>query len=156
MNVVIVSQCISNHQIIQLKYVQLLIVLIYFHFFLMEPVEMHWSLCLSQDLHHPTCHPECPATHGSHGQSYQSLNPSPPPQPSCCPDGNALSWIVLNVRAASPTCACVLSRFSRVQLCATTDCSLPGSFVRGTLQTRILEWVAMASSRGSSRPRDRT
>ena len=33
---------------------------------------------------------------------------------------------------------------------------LPGSSVYGILQTRILEWVAMPSSRGSSQPRDRT
>ena len=33
-------------------------------------------------------------------------------------------------------------------------CSLPGSSVHGTLQARILERVAMPSSRGSSRPRD--
>ena len=32
------------------------------------------------------------------------------------------------------------------------DCSPPGSSVRGILQARILEWVAMSSSRGSSRP----
>jgi len=36
------------------------------------------------------------------------------------------------------------------------DCSLPGSFVHGILQARMLEWVAMPSSRGSSQPRDRT
>ena len=36
------------------------------------------------------------------------------------------------------------------------DCSLPGSSVHGTLQARILEWVAIPLSRGSSRPRDRT
>ena len=36
------------------------------------------------------------------------------------------------------------------------DCSPPGSSVHGILQARILEWVAMPSSRGSSRPRDRT
>ena len=36
------------------------------------------------------------------------------------------------------------------------DCSLPGSSVRGILQARILEWVAMHSSRESSPPRDRT
>ena len=35
-------------------------------------------------------------------------------------------------------------------LCDTMDCSLPGSSVHGILQTRILEWVAMPSSRGSS------
>ena len=36
------------------------------------------------------------------------------------------------------------------------DCSSPGSTVHGILQARILEWVAMPSSRGSSQPRDRT
>ena len=33
------------------------------------------------------------------------------------------------------------------------DRSLPGSSVLRILQARILEWVAMPSSRGSSRPR---
>ena len=36
------------------------------------------------------------------------------------------------------------------------DCSLPGSSVHGILQVRILEWVAVPFSRGSSRLRDRT
>ena len=36
------------------------------------------------------------------------------------------------------------------------DSSLPGSSVHGILQERILEWVAILSSRRSSRPRDRT
>ena len=36
------------------------------------------------------------------------------------------------------------------------DCSLPGSFVHGILQARILEWVAISFSRVSSPPRDRT
>ena len=35
------------------------------------------------------------------------------------------------------------------------DCSLPGSSVHGALQARILEWVAMPSSRESSQSRDR-
>ena len=47
-----------------------------------------------------------------------------------------------------------------LQLCPTLgdpmDCSPPGSSVRGILQARILEWVAMPSSRGSSRPRDQS
>ena len=34
------------------------------------------------------------------------------------------------------------------------DCSLSGSSVCGTLQTSILEWVAIPFSRGSSQPRD--
>ena len=36
------------------------------------------------------------------------------------------------------------------------DCSLPGSSVHGIFQARVLEWVAISFSRGSSRPRDRT
>ena len=35
-------------------------------------------------------------------------------------------------------------------------CSLPSSSVHGILQTRILEWVAISISRGSSQPRDQT
>ena len=41
-------------------------------------------------------------------------------------------------------------------LCETMDCSPPGSSVHGILQARILEWVAISFSRGSSRPRDQT
>ena len=40
--------------------------------------------------------------------------------------------------------------------CSPVDCSPPGSSVHGILQVRILEWVAMPSSRGSSPPRDWT
>ena len=36
------------------------------------------------------------------------------------------------------------------------DYSPPGSSVHGILQARILEWVAMPSSRRSSQPRDQT
>ena len=36
------------------------------------------------------------------------------------------------------------------------DCSPPGSTVHRILQARILEWVIISFSRGSSRPRDRT
>ena len=40
--------------------------------------------------------------------------------------------------------------------CNPMDCSPPGSSVHGILQARILEWVAILSSRGYSRPRDQT
>ena len=36
------------------------------------------------------------------------------------------------------------------------NCGPPGSSVHGILQARILKWVAIASSRGSSWPRDQT
>ena len=41
-------------------------------------------------------------------------------------------------------------------LCNPRDYSPPGSSVHGILQARILEWVAMPSSRGSSQHRDQT
>ena len=41
-------------------------------------------------------------------------------------------------------------------LCDPMDCSLPGSSLHGILQARVLEWVVISFSRGSSRPRDRT
>ena len=41
-------------------------------------------------------------------------------------------------------------------LCDSMDCITPGSSVHGIFQARILEWVAISSSRGSSQPTDRT
>ena len=41
-------------------------------------------------------------------------------------------------------------------LCNPMDCSPPSSSVHGILQARILEWVAISFSRGSSWPRDQT
>ena len=43
---------------------------------------------------------------------------------------------------------------SCLTLCDPMDYSPPGSSVHGILQTRILEWVAMPSSRGSFQLRD--
>ena len=40
--------------------------------------------------------------------------------------------------------------------CNPINCSPPGSSVHGVSQARILGWVALPSSRGSSRPRDQT
>ena len=56
-------------------------------------------------------------------------------------------------------CVCVHARVctqSCLMLCDFVDYSLPGSSVHGISQARILEWVAVSSSRGSSRPRDPT
>ena len=41
-------------------------------------------------------------------------------------------------------------------LCDPMDCSLPGSSLHGILQARVLEWVAISFSSGSSQPRDWT
>ena len=62
----------------------------------------------------------------------------------------SFSWLSISffVLAKSPQ--------SCLTLCDLMDCNLPGSFVHGILQTRVLEWVAIPFSRGSSQPRDRT
>ena len=86
------------------------------------------------------------------------------------PETRALmAWGILSWLLMVCVCACACARVSHsvcvfvcvlvAQSCPTlfdsVDYNLPGSFVHGILQARILEWVAMASSRGSSQPRDR-
>ena len=53
-------------------------------------------------------------------------------------------------------CMCYLVAKSYPILWDPMDCSLPGFSVHGTLQARILVWVAISSPRGFSRPRERT
>ena len=55
-------------------------------------------------------------------------------------------------------CVCVhmLSHSVGLTLGDPTYCSPPGSSVHGIFQTRILEWIAISSSRGSSQPKDQT
>ena len=69
-----------------------------------------------------------------------------------------IMWInflfsVMNDNGTSihPSCA-----QSCLTLCDPTDCSPPVSSVHGISEARILEWVVIFSSRGSSRPRDWT
>ena len=50
----------------------------------------------------------------------------------------------------------VLVTQPRPTLCDPMDCGPPGSSVHGILQTRVLEWLAIPSSRESSWPRDQT
>ena len=50
----------------------------------------------------------------------------------------------------------VLGSQSCPTLCHPMDHNLPGSSVHGILQARILEWVVILFSKGSSQPRDRT
>ena len=54
----------------------------------------------------------------------------------------------------SNVCVCVLTQ-SCLPLCNPMDYSPPGSSVQGILQARILEWVAIPFSKGSSQLRDR-
>ena len=41
-------------------------------------------------------------------------------------------------------------------LCDPMDCSLSGSSIHGIFQARVLEWISISFSRGSSQPRDQT
>ena len=52
-------------------------------------------------------------------------------------------------------CVCLVTQ-SCPTLCNPLDCSPPGSSVNGILQARILQWVAISFSTGSSQPRDHT
>ena len=65
-----------------------------------------------------------------------------------------LVWIYRNNGVNECTHAKSLQSYPT--LCNPLDCSPPGSSVHGILQARILEWVAMLSSRGSSQSRDWT
>ena len=55
-------------------------------------------------------------------------------------------YLYQRVRACSVAQSCPI-------LCDPMDCSMPGSSVHGIFQARILEWVAISSSMGSSSPR---
>ena len=46
-------------------------------------------------------------------------------------------------------CVCLIAQ-SCLILCDPMNCSPPGSSIHGILQARILEWVAIPFSRGSS------
>ena len=50
---------------------------------------------------------------------------------------------------------CICAKLSQT-LCKPVDYSQKGSSLHGILQARILEWVAISLSRGSSQPRDQT
>ena len=64
--------------------------------------------------------------------------------------------VVLKFTPAAAAAAAAKSLQSCLTLCNLVDSSLLGSSVHGILQTRILEWVAIPFSRGSSQPRDWT
>ena len=55
-------------------------------------------------------------------------------------------------------CSAMLSSVTKMclTLCELMDCNQPGSSVHGVSQARILEWVAISSSRGSFRSKDQT
>ena len=76
-----------------------------------------------------------------------------------CIAGRFFTWIILSGSSDSIVADEIKKKESEVvQLCLTLcdpmDCSLPGSSLHGIFQARVLEWVAISFSRGSSQPRD--
>ena len=63
---------------------------------------------------------------------------------------NGLSYIFQIIGNILNLCVCAKSIQSYLTLCDAMDCSPPGSSVHGILLARILQWVAMPFSRGSS------
>ena len=84
----------------------------------------------------------------------KSPRPSPPDYPPV--PGHILRNVsyLLGFPSTSPSPFLVLVTQSYPTLCDSMDCSPSGSPVHGILQARILEWVAIPFSRGSSWPRD--
>ena len=78
------------------------------------------------------------------------LLPSPPWRNSLRVTWDAVFW------AQSPKRSEVKVTQWCPTLCDPMDCSLPHSSIHGIFQARVLEWVAISFSRGSSWPRDRT
>ena len=70
--------------------------------------------------------------------------------PSELPEGPC-PRLALEFLASRTECSSSAAR--RVRLCDPMTCSPQGSYVHGILQTRILKWIALPSSRGSSQPR---
>ena len=72
-----------------------------------------------------------------------------------CNSCRSRSIYLLSIREA-PTSTCAALCLVAQSPCDPMDCSPPGSSVHGILQARILEWVAIPFSRGSSWPRSPT
>ena len=66
-----------------------------------------------------------------------------------------VQWLACR-RHSIPMCVCAKSLQSCLTLHSPMDCSPPGSSVHGISQTKILEWVAISFSRGSSQPNDQS
>ena len=84
--------------------------------------------------------------------AYSSKSTVWPKMESCFQDGACsvccLLWFLLFL------CCCAKSFQLCLTLCNSMDCSPPGSSAHGILQARILEWVVISFSRGSSQPRN--
>ena len=102
----------------------------------------HWKVKFSQLLWTRFCMPSS----SPHTQNIYILNPH-----SQC----LKMWLHLEAGSLR-RCVHAKSLQSCLTLWDPMDCTLPGFSVHEILQARILEWIAMSSSRGSSQPRNPT
>ena len=112
---------------------------------------------------------QIPLSMGFSRQKYWSGLPFPsagdPPDPEIEPESHALAGRFFTIaapedqhKASKPSEKSSQRTLSLetedLTLCVCMDCSPPGSSIRGILQARILEWVAISFSRKSSLLRD--
>ena len=98
----------------------------------------------------------CPAAREALGRPSSGCN-STGPTPSDEGQGPLSEIRADDIVFKVPKCRlCGLVTQVSLTLCKSLDCSLTGSLVHGISQAKILEWVAISYSRGSSQPRDRT
>ena len=111
---------------------------------------------------------QAPLSMGFSRQEYWSGLPFPPsgdlPDPGIeptCPVSPALpgwfstAWAIREAPMGRLKAKAKVAQSCPI-LCDPMDCSPPGSSLHGIFQLRILEWVAISFSRGSSQPRDLT
>ena len=72
-----------------------------------------------------------------------------------CPEARKKAAVMQLVLLYFSRCLCLVTQLCLI-LCDPMDCIPPGSSVHGICQARILEWVAMPSSRGSSQCKDQS
>ena len=69
--------------------------------------------------------------------------------------GKLVIYVFSSIHPVPTLCVCSVTQSSPI-VCNPMDCNPPGFSVHGIILVRILEWVAIHSSKGSSWPRDRT
>ena len=120
---------------------------------------------MSYSLSYMDCSPQALLSTGFSQQEYWSGLPFPPPgdlpDPGIkttlpAPPAVQMDFLPPSHQGSSfPSLSEVTQSYPTI--CDAMDCSLlPSSFVHGIFQARVLEWVAISFSRGSSRPRDQT
>ena len=92
------------------------------------------------------------------------LNPWPSDQTHSSPVFLTLSFLIYQMQTVlihiclttykGHAVSCLVAK-AHLTFCDPMNCSSLGSSVHGILQARVLEWVAISFSRGSSQPRDR-